>query len=572
MVKYFNIYEDAEDVQLIDYGNQRSSGNHDDDISSPTTKPHDTSSFGGKSIGTFAGIALLVNTIAQTGTAQIPNLFAEAGWLAPTVLFILVWTMSSLSATMFCEAMRRIPGNEHFRGRIEYTSVVSYYFGRSGYLGAQICLNGALQSRNVAAVMASAKAMDKALAQIAGRSCGFDLSPYSYIDNNTAIAGGKQFWNCISSDQLSTAEPNPWGCHVIVSAGYLITLAMAIPVSIFNLEDNMKIQIVALVLMISCWATWISACFFESADPSYNIAFENWTLDAINTHVEYGSQTAVLGSVLFSFGFVTTIPSWVNEKRPNVSVNKTVWTATSLCLFFFFLIGLPAALNYKDYLEGPVTGTCKHAVEVDKHFNCAKDLTTVLLNKHLRPNTSHAGIVLVNITIYLFPIVALFSSIPVFSIVIKYNCLENGWSKKAAVLWGIVFPWTVAIPLLYMPDAMSQFIVFSSLVFVSFTDFVVPWCLYIVMTKQDRKTKVSSIHSDFDDNALLEIDPNLDGNLKTVKVHYAVPQSCSASRSCKIRTCLVLVTIMTLLSSTGIVLQIYSNIGDATTWDCADVM
>jgi hypothetical protein len=43
-------------------------------------------------------------------------MFAESGWLAPTVCILLVWLMTSLSTVMYAEAMRRIPGNEHFRG------------------------------------------------------------------------------------------------------------------------------------------------------------------------------------------------------------------------------------------------------------------------------------------------------------------------------------------------------------------------------------------------------------------------------------------------------------------------
>jgi hypothetical protein len=35
------------------------------------------------------------------------------------------------------------------------------------------------------------------------------------------------------------------------------------------------------------------------------------------------------------------------------------------------------------------------------------------------------------------------------------------------------------------PNALNQFISFSSLIFVSFTDFVVPWCLYIALQRGD---------------------------------------------------------------------------------------
>lgn len=113
-------------------------------------------------------------------------------------------------------------------------------------------------------------------------------------------------------------------------------------------------------------------------------------------------------------------------------------------------------------------------------------------------------------SVYLFPPCAVMSSIPVcsvvkttaeyschsvfctnlhlsqvFSIIIKYNCVENGFSHKFAFVWGVLFPWIVALPLLYQPDALNQFITYSSLIFVSFTDFIVPWALYIVLQRKE---------------------------------------------------------------------------------------
>lgn len=79
---------------------------------------------GSKTIGFGAGVCLLINNITGPGVPQLPNLFAEAGWLLPTAMFIAVWIMTALSTAMFCEAMRRIPGNENFVDRIEYTSII----------------------------------------------------------------------------------------------------------------------------------------------------------------------------------------------------------------------------------------------------------------------------------------------------------------------------------------------------------------------------------------------------------------------------------------------------------------
>ena len=51
---------------------------------------------------------------------------------------------------------------------------------------------------------------------------------------------------------------------------------------------------------------------------------------------------------------MTTVPSWINEKKPNVSVNKSLWSATTLCVLIYLVIGIPCAIVYADILQGPL--------------------------------------------------------------------------------------------------------------------------------------------------------------------------------------------------------------------------
>merc|ERR1712232_296376 len=81
----------------------------------------------------------------------------------------------------------------------------------------------------------------------------------------------------------------------------------------------------------------------------------------------------------------------------------------------------------------------------------------------------------------IFPIVAVVSSIPVFSIVVKYNMMENGFSESTGLWWGVVFPWILGLPLVYMPGLLQTFLNLTSIVFVTFTDFVVPCALFVVV-------------------------------------------------------------------------------------------
>jgi len=42
------------------------------------------------------------------------------------------------------------------------------------------------------------------------------------------MSAGKTFWSCIDMDTLqSNNTDNPWGCHVVISLGFLVTLGTA---------------------------------------------------------------------------------------------------------------------------------------------------------------------------------------------------------------------------------------------------------------------------------------------------------------------------------------------------------
>lgn len=273
-------------------------------------------------------------------------------------------------------------------------------------------------------------------------------------------------------------------------------------------------------------------------------------LPAINTDPQTGSQAAVLGTILFNFGFVTTVPSWVNEKRQHISVNRSLWSSTILCNIVFFAVGLCGAIAFPDVLQGPVSNTCARAVQDPKsNFNCSNDIMQTLTEAQTAPaawRTNPAANIILQVSVYLFPIVAVLSSIPVFSIVIKYNVIENGFSPRFGFLWGVIFPWLAAFPLLYMPDAINQFVNFTSLVVVTFTDFIIPYALYVKLQGVSRR-----------DSALIQdTDEILDHAPPGVKVHYALPVLCRASRMTKKGIAIICGVLLTVASAVAVVLSI----------------
>merc|ERR1711871_713808 len=257
----------------------------------------DNKDFGVKDIAMFSGVVLLINNITGPGVPGLPNQFAEAGWLPVTVCILVVWFMTTVSASMYAEAMANIPGNDQFQMRIEYSTIVKYYFGRNWYIASQVGLNGALQSLNIISVVQSAQVMDVAISAIFGKSCGLNLTPFQNewtADNiTTPIGSSTEFFSCFDTTDLS--EGHAWGCHIILTFGFILTAAMAIPCGIYNLDDNMIIQQVAFLLTVLCWLIWFIA-IVSSADEATGVP-------AVNSDPNTGSIAGVLGTILFNFGF-----------------------------------------------------------------------------------------------------------------------------------------------------------------------------------------------------------------------------------------------------------------------------
>jgi hypothetical protein len=55
-----------------------------------------------------------------------------------------------------------------------------------------------------------------------------------------AVAG-LQVWSCVDTNNVDGG--NPWGCHVVITMGYLVALAITVPMGVYNLDDNMIVQV-----------------------------------------------------------------------------------------------------------------------------------------------------------------------------------------------------------------------------------------------------------------------------------------------------------------------------------------
>ena len=64
------------------------------------------------------------------------------------------------------------------------------------------------------------------------------------------LSSSTDFLSCI--DTNDTDMGNAWGCHVVLTLGFLLTAGMAIPAGMYNLDDNMIIQQVCFWITAVC--------------------------------------------------------------------------------------------------------------------------------------------------------------------------------------------------------------------------------------------------------------------------------------------------------------------------------
>jgi hypothetical protein len=191
-------------------------------------------------------------------------------------------------------------------------------------------------------------------------------------------------------------------------------LVLCVPLGYFNLEDNIWVQQFGFFFLVLCLIAWTVQFFYSGMEA-----------DRLGVFVPPPGATTSFGNVLsviiFQFNFALYVPSWLSEKRPEVSVAKSVTWAVVISSAMFLLLGILGALAF-EYPEG-------------------EDFLAVLSSK-----TSQNILPTSLIGAYLFPAAALLTGIPVASIVIRYNLVESKiCGTFAANLYGVVLPWLLAL-------------------------------------------------------------------------------------------------------------------------------
>jgi len=280
-------------------------------------------------------------------------------------------------------------------------------------------------------------------------------------------------WRCVHAS--GQGADSSFGDAFVVSGGFLIVMCVTIPLGYLNLEDNIFVQVAGFLGLCACMITWVVQFVFVSGlQPAF--------LPAVFDK----GMGVVIPTVAFNWAFITTMPSWLNEKGPKVSVARSMWSGIAIGFAMFVALGVLGGM----------------AID----FSAGDDLLAAL-NDPGTPNIMPVS----KIMTYIFAPCSLLTGIPVFSIIIRYNLLENRiMSKLWANLFAVVLPWVVA--LLFFPgNALAPLIQWSSALLFVALNFILPLLIFRgVNTPEGRERLVARMVEEGLVEAALEAEAEAD--------------------------------------------------------------
>lgn len=414
----------------------------------------------GHSIGYWGGVCLLANNITGPGMVLIPSVFAQSGWLFPTVLFVVTGSLSALSVLYLAKSLTLVPGNENLQKRMEFAPLIKMLFPPWLYRITFFGLLFLLQITNIGSIVISAQTMDYTAMTIGGKTCALTLysttwSGSSVPSSGSYVAGDSSavhpIFQCIvSGSNSSSTKDSVFGEDYVLSIGYVIVAVIVIPMGVFNLEDNIWVQKAGFVGLLFCVVAWLVQFMFVSGiDTSLTPALG-----------EISSWGPSISLIVFNFGFTLTVPSWIHEKEPSISTSSSVWASVIISGIMFLSLGILGSWS-RGYTDA---------------FASGQDLLAAVSAAPVSNSASLAAS-------YLFPIVALLSGIPVFSIIVRYNLVENGINKLWANFWAVLFPWAAAL-CVYSGSLLNAVTTWSSALSFVLLNFSLPLACYIILHKR----------------------------------------------------------------------------------------
>jgi amino acid permease len=414
-----------------------------------------------KAIDQLGSVALITNNISGPAMMGLPHLFHAAGIVPAVSCILVVWCCASLSGTMLADAIQRIPGNRNFSKNVNFSTAFRLIVGEDWYVIAETLFILSCMVQACAALVETAQSLDGFLASfVLGKTWALQIFPGPALLE----------WSpedCKPATEFEV-ESGLEDCTPFNDAGSLVfTLGFAITTAVFytlgrgHLKETIVVQIISFAVLFVLLAQF----YYEFWARGFQYA---------ETVPWFGTDYSQLaGVVLFNYAFSITVPSWLNEKMPEVSVNRTIWTSTTLSSLIYISFGLLAAFAFE---------------------NAGSNLLILLSSSQVHYMT--------RICAAIFGTSIIGCGVPVFCVIIK-TALRSGavCSKPWAQFFGAAFPYCLSW-MLYQGTVLMTVLNWTGLLVNGMVAFILPLVLALHASK---RIKAGYSHLEPQDSKLIEL-------------------------------------------------------------------
>jgi len=395
-------------------------------------------------IGMLGSIAIMVNSLTGPAMLNLPSTFQKSGLIPTTMAIVLLCILSSLCSSHTANVISKVPGNFAFQKEIEYSEVFRRTWGQRAFIFTQIAFFCCITCLNVASIVDTAQVVD----QLISRTIPKGTAAFRYGMNVTTSSHelAPVWW----SHQVCVDEQNQTSVvdscipfeedrseHVyLLSAGYIVSCLLFLPMSLKDLKENTFFQMVGFVVLIVLSLQFISSFLL------HGVSLSNVTL--------WGHDWSDLfGVTLFNFAVVIAVPAWLYEKKETVNVNSAIHSSSMIGFFLYVLVGGLGALTMPNVSENMLQ------TMVAGGFGITTEICSEL---------------------FVFFIIGL--GIPLFSVLLRLNLTGSGLcSESGANLFAVYLPWGIAW--VFYSGGATALLGWGGIFFTSIIVFIAPLVLAI---------------------------------------------------------------------------------------------
>ena len=398
-------------------------------------------SLAAKSLNFGYSFIFIINQIYGPGVLAIPIVFQQSGLILTALFLVAFCVISSLSSTLLCQAIALIPGNARYDRRFEFSSCIRYYWPRPLHRLSSLLLNITIQSYNLASIVICAQSIDQALIELFGRTFALTLYPHAAFT---------------SIDQPTFDALTNGSFSLSITLGYLIVVLIFMPTCFQQLDDNVKtvqlLSFVCFVLILLEFTAFFLWQGHRSASTGGGFHPVPWL---------GGTYTQLVSVFIFSWSFTMFVPSWLNEKRDNVSVNAVIWSAGIVALIGYMLFGLL----------------------------CASVEAGIVLDNIL-PLLSQNAPLLTRIFAHAFALTIIAPGIPVCAVSTRNNLLVSRlFSRRMCYFLSAILPFLLSF-IFSSGTFFANLLVWSSLLFNGLVNFLIPFALYVTAVRRWERRRL----------------------------------------------------------------------------------